>query len=128
MLYIASDEPLPTIPWRDEEPAFNVCTLEEWGAGRAVLRHFHKLHMYYVGSYQGCGCGFQGNFEPAVGQRRELRDYLTRAIAQSGAIELYSCWAGEEGAEPEERAFIRVEAIADPDFSFEERVLLEITR
>jgi hypothetical protein len=126
MLYIASDQPLPTIPWREEEPAFNVRTLEEWGAGQGVLRNLRKPHVYYVGSDQGCSCGFQGRFAQAVDQRRKLRDYLARAVAHSGTIELYSCWVGDEGTEPEETAAISVEAIADPEFVLGERLLFEI--
>src|SRR5262249_32663772 len=99
MLYLASDKPLPVVPWREGLPGLNVHALEDWEYGDDVRARFTKSHVYYVGSFQRCGCGFIGKFDEAVSCRRALRDYLADALARGATLELYSCWAGDEGVE-----------------------------
>lgn len=126
MVYVASDEPLPTIPWIQGQPRFNVRTLAEWNTGFEVVRHFTKPTVYYLGSYQGCGCGF-GDPSPEGRQSLlELRNYLAAAIKYSKTLELYSCWAGNEGSDKVHEEVIEIDAILEPGFRFEEDVLRSI--
>ncbi len=53
--YIASEQEIKEIPFNDDSPAFNI--------KKERTRTFHPdtftaKHIYYIGSYQGCGCGF----------------------------------------------------------------------
>ena len=57
MVYIASDCLLPTSAWDETRPSFHVRELVE--RDEPVRRQFSKPHVYYVGSHEGCGCGFQ---------------------------------------------------------------------
>lgn len=110
MLYMACDVPLPEI-----NP----------GAGRSmsvqlideplVAAHFRSQHIYFVGSYQGCACGFvceKDKDYPWLGRELEraaryedhqrclsvaaLKNYVRDNLQQTRRIELFSCWAGDE--------------------------------
>ena len=112
---------------RDENrPAFNVLTLAEWAWGAEVTKQFEKPHVYYLGSYQGCGCGFGGLDDEGQTCLRELSTYLARATANTGALELWSCWAGEEGAERLSERAIVPDTLLEPGFCFEEQEYLRV--
>jgi len=75
MLYIGSDNELPLIKWRDEEQAIGVSELGRWsGDGRFANKKLVKKHKYYVGSWQGCGCGFFYDFPEAAQEIIDLGD------------------------------------------------------
>ena len=67
MLYLASECPLPLVPWDEAYPGFHVTSLEtnrhnwweDW-----VWQQFTKPFVYSIGSYQGCACGFQFEGDP----------------------------------------------------------------
>lgn len=125
-IYLASDCPLPTIPWDKDRPAFHVCTLPEWGT--KVTKQFKESHVYFLGSYQWCGCGFHGSSDQGRTSLVELRDYLAAAVANSRTVELWSCWAGAEDAEQLSEGVIVPNKILDPGFSFEEQQYLACFR
>jgi len=135
MVYIASDVPLPLIPW-DERHRFNVSELE--ARYDSVRKQFTKPHVFMVGSHTGCGCGFEstvpvfasaeelqraiqaGSFDPrqepsadpaSKQSRAELAEYLRKALTLQTSIELYACWEGEEGLTPASRAIIEPDDI-----------------
>ncbi len=56
-IYIASEYPLPTSLWDEANPCFYVSALSE--RDESVRRQFTKHWIYYAGSHEGCGCGFQ---------------------------------------------------------------------
>ena len=103
MLYLASDAPLPLVPWDAGAPAFHV---EELGAARSLVRgRFSLPHVYYAGAHEGCGCGFQlGEYpefvdEDAPAKRESLRrlaDYVDAALARGRQVQFFVCWAGDE--------------------------------
>lgn len=110
VLYLASDVPLPTVQWDSRRPAFNVQQIPR--AESPVSRQFARQHLYVVGSHTLCGCGFdrtQANLdhpdelvetEQSLGS---LKTYLRDAVAMAGELELYSCWDGDQAAEPDHR-------------------------
>jgi hypothetical protein len=125
MIYLASDVPLPTIPWNESSPAFNVCALEDWGWGPEVRKQFTKRFVYYLGSYQRCGCGFGDLSENGKLCLQHLHDYL--AVATNGrSVEMYSCWAGDESGEQLNRSQITGDGVLEPGFVFEEQQFLEV--
>jgi hypothetical protein len=100
--------------------------VEEVPADAPIRSRFTTPHVTYVGSYEGCGCGFnsgnlawQGIDDVAdalellgamtVDEREEflaeqrsrtrLRD-LVRAALDDGPVEVYACWAGDEDEAP----------------------------
>ena len=110
VLYVASDLPLPTISWNPEKPAFNVEAVE--GSESPIRGQFTRRYIYIVGSHTYCGCGFdRGQANPdhpnelAEAERSlsSLQSYLRNALGFCGELELYSCWDGDQGAEPDHR-------------------------
>jgi hypothetical protein len=107
MVYVASDEPLPRIAWDERAPSFYVDDVTD--SDRTVSGRFTLPHVCYVGSHEGCGCGFQFGEYPEVEEpddtaaarrsREQLVDYLQQQLAAGRRLELYACWAGDE-AEP----------------------------
>src|SRR5947209_7661574 len=111
MVYIASDYALPTTAWHKDRPHFHVTELAERDS--PVRRQFLKPCVYYVGSHEGCGCGFQYGeyvgFEDEADlaikrdSRRRLAKYLTLALQHQPEVELFACWDGDQAVTPEHR-------------------------
>ena len=97
-IYLAADEPLPLL---NDHPGAVFYTAELRDKNdEAVRQHFTKRYVVYVGSFEGCGCGFfklehAEYAEPEeVESRRSslsaLAAYLSDALRQCGAVELFS--------------------------------------
>src|SRR5579862_3212367 len=108
MIYVASDYALPTLAWDKDHPRFHVTGLTE--RDEPVRKHFSKPFVYYVGSHQGCGCGFQfvehdflehqyetkENVEAdkveivaAHDSCRRLAEFLSVALQHQATVEMY---------------------------------------
>ena len=53
-IYIASDQPLKTIDWDDNDRKLNVNKLET--KDKIIQTIFSKPYIYYIGSHLKCGC------------------------------------------------------------------------
>lgn len=73
-VYLASDVPLPLIPWDEGNPSFNTMELSDYE--QPFMEQFTKPHVYYLGSYTGCSCGFSSDSnegsDPAIKSREAL--------------------------------------------------------
>jgi hypothetical protein len=135
VVYVASDYPLPTLAWDVTRPGFHVAELDE--RGQPVRRHFSKPCVYYLGSHEGCGCGFQyGEYEGFEDEpdlvakrqsRRRLVDFLEVALQHQQHVELFACWDGDEGAEVEQRGHVRPADLLRTRTFFRERELLVVS-
>jgi hypothetical protein len=140
MLYVAAAQPLPLIPWQPSSPAFWVRELKPTEAG--VRQQFSKPNVYYLGSHEGCACGFaygiwpidpaspfveseRAEAEAGIESVRRLSEYLTRAVAD-GPVELYACWDEEQECEPAERGVVAPTHIGGPAFQFENSQFLTV--
>lgn len=136
VVYVGSDQPLPRQPWDEAAPAFCVTDIPECDA--EVTRHFSKPHVCYVGSHEGCGCGFQSSEFPedddpddlavARQQRAHLARLLRVALEQSTTLELYACWSGDESKDVEYRGVVVPEDLLSARERFRERELLTVVR
>ena len=135
MVYIASDYPLPTSAWDGARPGFHVAELSE--RDRPVRRRFSRPCVYYVGSHEGCGCGFQyGQYEgieedpeqlvAAKASRQRLSEFLAVALQHQSELELFACWDGDQAAEPEHRGRIRPSDLRGDRTHFREKELLTV--
>jgi hypothetical protein len=116
-----------------ESPDSSSFRTEVEPANARIRECFVSPCVTYVGSHQGCGCGFNSSMmhdregisaaadamplldaldDPAredflaeQGSRAWLRALVSRALAD-GDVEIYGCWAGDEGGEP-----VRVETV-----------------
>lgn len=136
VLYLASDHPVPAIPWDEADRKLHTRELNEHD-GR-VVEHFKKAFVKYVGSDQGCGCGFrhvgpntdewgkwipEGEEEPDEEQvnHRQLHSLLSGLLEKEAEIELFGCWNGDY-AEPSSGSLaISPATILDEKFHFSER-------
>jgi hypothetical protein len=135
VVYVASDYPLPTRAWDASCPRFHVTELDERGV--PVRGRFTKPRVYYVGSHERCGCGFQfGEYEgfeaeddlPQKQQsRRLLAEFLAVALQHQAEVELFACWSGDEGQEPEHRGRVRPADLLQTRTFFRERELLIVS-
>ena len=111
MVYIASDYQLPTQPWDEAHPRFHVTDLIERDS--PVRLQFSKTWVYYVGSHEGCGCGFQYGQYPqfedeataraAQMSRHLFEEFLLLGLQHQHSIELFACWDGDQASAPEFR-------------------------
>lgn len=131
VLYLASEKHRPVIAWDDAEPSFHV-SLDDDDAAK-VAPHFTKPIVHYVGSDNGCGCGFRQEHDcmsddpEQIASKSDnqcrLRDYVAACLADEGSIELYSCWSGDESLPREHARAISIDDLLSGDFAFLERQL-----
>lgn len=132
MVYVASDYPLPALAWDQARPNFHVIELDD--REEPVRCRFSKPYVYYVGSHEGCGCGFQygeyTGFEEAdlaqrQASRRCLAEFLAVALQHQLEVELFACWDGDQSAPPEHRGRLRpMDLIRDRTFFREKEFLV----
>ena len=131
--YVASDLPLPLVDWRDESPGFHVTPVPE--REQAVVAQFTRPHVYYVGSHEQCGCGFEYDEDDygapdhkaaAVRSVEALRTYLAEAVRKGASLELYACWDGDWALPAEHRRVLRISEIGGPAFEVAERTFATI--
>jgi len=134
LVFIASDFELPTFPWDQARPRFHVTELTE--QDEPVRGKFAKPHVYYAGSHEGCGCGFQyGEYEgfeeeadlhDKQASRRQLAEYLAIALQHQAEVELFACWGGDQAVMPEHRERLRVADLLGARTFFRERELVVV--
>lgn len=128
-VYLASDSVLRTSEWDKASPGVYVTAVP---AGDPVLRQFRYPHVYYVGSREGCGCGFARDglapedIDPCQEDYNALQSIIASTVLSGGHMQLFTCWEGEQSEAPEVVGAVRVEQIADPSFELEELHLLEV--
>jgi hypothetical protein len=134
VLYMASAKRRPTIPWDQNTPRFHV-TGEDADA-RKARGHFTKKRVLYLGSDNGCGCGFRREHDGAIDEpeelaakrdnQRRLHDYLQACLADEDFVELFSCWSGDEADAVESSRDIAVADLLDESFFFSESQLTRV--
>jgi hypothetical protein len=132
MVYLAADEPLPVVPWDEQQRAFHVSPLSV--NEECVRKQFSQRFVVYVGSHEGCGCGFQcGPYPPDTyeaaeieARRRSLRqfaDYVDAQLRHCDSIAVFACWDGDQGDAPGHGRELVPAHLRDPGFYFLEREL-----
>ena len=93
VVYVGSRLPLPLIPWRESERAFNVTELTEHE--EVVRTHFKVANVRQAGSHTQCGCGFnEGRGYQGDDNTASLASSarLARFVREHGVGQIYSCW------------------------------------
>jgi hypothetical protein len=129
VLYLGSDKRRPLIAWDEAAPRFHV--KDDDDDAKKASTHLRKSHVYYVGSDNGCGCGFRQEHDSMIDDAEQLasktdnqtllHEYINRCLADEDSIELYSCWSGDEAQPMEFDRTICVDELIDSDFWFAER-------
>ncbi len=66
------------------------------------VRHFGSLKVHFLGSNEGCGCGFRQDtdFKNQAEEKQVNHDalvsYLEKFPPQKSPIQIYACWGGDE--------------------------------
>ncbi|QHT70224.1 hypothetical protein GXP67_28040 [Rhodocytophaga rosea] len=136
-VYVGSNQTLPLIEQGPYSRAFYVTPVRE--DEKEVEGHFTKKHVYYLGSYTGCSCGFNYNpnatplappgVEP-IESIYALLSYLKEALEYEHDIEFYTCWAGNQAQLPDQRVAVAIEEITDisDGFYLDENIFVTITK
>ncbi len=134
VLYMSSERERPTIPWDEKAPRFHVKS--EDSAARKARPHFTKKNVYYLGSDNGCGCGFKRETDYADDEseglaskqdnQKLLRDYIEACLVNEEFVELFSCWSGDEAKPVESRRDVALADLVSRDFFFSERQLTRV--
>ena len=127
VVYIGTQMVVRTWKWDKNDPRFHVVELEK--RERKVRKQFKLGNVYYVGSHEGCGCGFQCGEYPEYDEEREtkrmslkeLADFLRNLLIKTDTIELYSCWEGDQGKKPQHERVLTPDQIDSEDFFFLEK-------
>ena len=129
VLYLGSEKRRPLIAWDESAPRFHV--KDDDADAKKASAHFRKAHVYYVGSDNGCGCGFRQEHDSMIDDAEQLvaktdnqtllHAYIKRCLADEDSVELYSCWSGDEALPMESDRTIGVDELIDDDFWFAER-------
>jgi len=139
MLYMAADSAVPLIPWDESGPAFHV-SVPSSSSATDVRARFSKPHLVYLGSHDGCGCGFQHS-EPgqvldsdpdpvevaqSAESMRRLANYVAEAVKRVGPVELYMCWDAEQGLEALGTETTSCVQLHTPGYALPCRTLLQV--
>jgi hypothetical protein len=126
MVYLGAPKPLRMIPWDSAKPAFHIDEMLPEFRNR-VAPQLDTPHVYYAGSHEQCGCGFQaGQYpdpeNPRPMQEREslraFRDYLRAELAAVPEIRVFACWADDEDEPPQHRRNLTPDDLVRDDFFF----------
>ena len=129
-VYIASNKQLPLIPWVEKNPSF--CVIELTKNENGVKKQFSLEHVYYVGSHEGCGCGFfkEGEAGEELVKIEEnynrLSTYILNAKENNSKIELFSCWEGDQASKVEKKEKITENTLKEKLFEFKEKWFYEV--
>lgn len=130
-LYLASDKELHIVPWDEASPAFNTQVLSPTDV--SVKVQFSLPHVIYVGSHEGCGCGFRsadddGAEEKAIREKtvHALADYLNNMLTTGARLEMFLCWEGDQGQTPVARKKITPKEFLGSDFPLGEKEYADI--
>ena len=143
MMYLGSDIKRPTNTWNEADPQFYVeeknlqYSSEKQDEIEQVKSNFSKENIYYVGSHEGCGCGFRQEWfwmqdeedvEKTSKNQRQLFDYVSECLIDEDVIEIYACWAGSENDPAKSKSEIFVGELIKPDFFFKEDELISVIK
>jgi len=125
-LYLASDFELPQIPWNKGAPSF--CSVPLADYERCVAVQFSLQHVIYLGSHQGCGCGFMSDesdgSEEAVLRAKTMSSlvgYLNDLLAKGAKLEMFLCWEGDQSTSAVARKELSISAFSGPIFPLGEK-------
>lgn len=137
--YLGTDGPAPLTPqWSESNPSFHVTAIGDTEAA-AVAGKLQQKYRVYIGSRDGCGCGFRTLEEAQYSsQPTEERDttkdhaalaaYLAALPPSETPIQIFGCWSGDENLPVVHTRNFRLSDIIDPEFGFQEREILTLIK
>jgi|SoiMethySBSTD1v2_1073268.scaffolds.fasta_scaffold1564872_1 hypothetical protein len=135
MMYMAAESEVPLIPWDDARPAFHATALSS-PSDFDVRGRLTKPHVVYLGSHEGCGCGFlrsepelfiDPDPDPAtLESMRNLAKYVNEVVNRVGPVELYMCWDADQTLETLRTSTISCSDLSVPGYAIPCRTLIQV--
>ena len=125
-MYLFTNDALLGPSWIGSNPRMFVEEVLPKQKSRALNWHHTERHVYYIGSYQGCGCGWQTSFEGEDIAEKRLRaadrERLANLVAslKDQSSWLVVCWDGDQGVDLLPPVWVQPNEINDTAFEFEE--------
>lgn len=130
MLYLALDKKDLLNDWKEEDYSISITLSEQ------ALPNLSKTFKYYIGSDEGCGCGFKQKFdfeypdyseiESKEKNQRELHQLISSLVKKHKTLELFGCWAGGEESAVELIREIKADELLSNNFYFSEQELITV--
>lgn len=99
-VYVATGKSFDPVSWKEDAPAFHT---EDRDVEAELRARFAPLPVHYVGSHEGCGCGFQpyddGEVDDADRRRASLGG-LIAFVQKVAPADIFVCWEGQQDGDP----------------------------
>ncbi len=138
VVYLGTDLKLDPILWNDKKPAFNFQEVLD-NENNKVRAQFSKTNVYYVGSHEGCGCGFAYDGTWDTSDPEDVEDNLLRKesvaqfnqllkeiLARTNGCEIFLCWDGDEGDTPQRIETVGANFFSEGDWVEDEPTLYRV--
>jgi hypothetical protein len=112
-MYLAANKSLPLVADHPGSGFYTTALRDK--NDEAVRQHFTKDHVVCAGTYEGCGCGFF-----------TLEHAEETPFKQCGAVELFTCWEGDQALAPNHRGAITLGEIATGALKWDTREFFTI--
>jgi hypothetical protein len=128
-VYLGSDLPVEEIAWNEAKPSFHLKRIKD---SDPVRRQFSGEHVYYAGSHEGCGCGFSKDGEPTDELEKCQKNYnalssaLSSALQRGARLQVFTCWEGEQGIEPESTRTATPREMVEASYELRQLELLNV--
>lgn len=137
-LYLATNTAMPSIPYDENNRQFNAEDIVDDEISLANVFSFPNIK--FVGSDQGCGCGFrhvllngdawQKSYEEPTTDNRNhehLVDFIIKNNKNETSVQIFACWEGDHEEPIVFRDTVDIQKLLSMDFYFKERGLYTVT-
>lgn len=103
-LYLGSDNELPLIEWQEGKTPICVSALSTSEDDSFASERLIKQNKYYIGAWEGCGCGFQFDYADELYDKEDndrskesvksLFEYIRKNVI-GAECEILSFWLGD---------------------------------
>lgn len=139
VVYLGTDIKLETSAFDEKNPAFYVAELQDSGE-TAVKQHFTQPNIYYIGSDEGCGCGFSIYEDPdLVNDVEEIElmkvrrtnvkkfcDLVDYILTKSNQCEVFLCWDGDQAVNPDTTQTVTPDVFRNGDWVEDEPTMYKV--
>jgi|GEM_PF-4084816 hypothetical protein len=141
-LFIGADRELALIQYEAEKTPLHIMNISE--TEKTVLDKIKKPYVYYIGAYEGCGCGFHyGITEKEYGKEfvepdeeikgrqsvETLFQYLSSELKTGEEFILFNSWEGEFDQPVAKETTINLNTFQPPpSFQFENHERIRIIK
>ena len=132
-MYLFTNDELDQSDWDESDPKVFVQTVSATPDNATKKWPHDQTQAYYMGSYQGCGCGWspvsQWDDEPDKEAKKRDRKDLVELLKEVNLRTswLIVCWEGEQGEAIKDSKSISLGDVLNPEFEFEELRQYRIT-